>query len=358
LVIACPCALGLATPTAIIVGTGKGAQNGILIKDAASLENLYHVNTIVTDKTGTITTGKPELTDIIPFKSHSQTEILQILSSLENQSDHPIANAINARGKIEKVELFEVTNFENIPGKGVKGTIDNHNFFAGNESFIKDLGITMPKDEIQGLTNIGKTPVFLVEDKTIIGIFGISDSLKANAKETIDELHKLGIKVILMTGDHKNVAEYIANQIGIDEVFAQVLPNEKAQYIKDLQKQGRIVAMVGDGINDAPALAQANVGIAMSTGTDIAIESASITLLKGDFSKVLHSIKLSRFTIRAIKQNLFWAFAYNVIGIPLAAGIFFPFFGILLNPAFAGLAMALSSVSVISNSLRLRFVKI
>jgi Cu+-exporting ATPase len=358
LVIACPCALGLATPTAIIVGTGKGAENGILIKDAESLEKLYKVNVIVTDKTGTITKGKPEVTDIISISNESENNILQILASLEKQSEHPLAEAIVNKGKEVNVELLTVENFEIIEGKGLKGSINGIEYFAGNMTLLHELNIEHSHEQVDELTNKGKTPVFLTNKTELLAIIGIADTLKENAKDTIKALHKLGIKVVMLTGDNKNTAKYIADLVGIDEVIAEVLPQDKAKKISELQENGSIVAMVGDGVNDAPALAKADVGIAMATGTDVAIESASITLLRGDFSKVLQAIRLSKFTLRAIKQNLFWAFAYNIVGIPLAAGLLYPFFGILLNPVFAGLAMALSSVSVVTNSLRLKGAKI
>lgn len=359
LIIACPCALGLATPTAIIVGTGQGAQNGILIKDAESLEKLSKVKVIVTDKTGTITKGEPEVTDILVVDdSKSEKDLLKIISSLEKYSEHPLAKAIINKSQDENIELDQVEDFSIIEGKGLKGKINNEQYFAGNLKLVEDLDLKFEKTLIEQLTSDGKTPVILMSTKKILAILGLADTLKPNAVTTIKALHKLGLKVVMLTGDNLEVANYIAKQAGIDQVIAEVLPNQKAEKIKQLQSEGNIVAMVGDGVNDAPALAQADIGIAMSTGTDVAIESASITLLKGDFSKVLQAIKLSKFTLKAIKQNLFWAFAYNIVGIPLATGILYPLFGILLNPAFAGLAMALSSVSVVSNSLRLKYSKL
>ena len=360
LVIACPCALGLATPTAIIVGTGKGAENGILIKNAESLEKLHKVNIIVTDKTGTITKGEPEVTDIftVSEKLKSNNAALEILASLEKSSEHPIAKAILSKALSENIELLKVTDFEIIEGKGLKGNIDNQEYFVGNLKLLEDLKISFDGSELSKYTEQGKTPVILTTSNEVLAIVAVADTLKETAKETIAELHKLGIKVVMLTGDNEKTANYIAKEVGIDEVIAEVLPNEKADKVKELQSMGNIVAMLGDGVNDAPALAQADVGIAMGTGTDVAIESAEITLLKGDFSKVLQAIKLSKFTMRAIKQNLFWAFAYNIVGIPIAAGLLYPLFGILLNPIFAGLAMALSSVSVVSNSLRLKSVKL
>lgn len=358
LVIACPCALGLATPTAIIVGTGKGAESGILIKDAESLEKLHKVNIIVTDKTGTITKGKPEVTDIISFGKLTENNIFEILASLENRSEHPLATAIVSEAKKRDIQLSEVQDFEIIEGKGLKGILKDESYYVGNTKLIQDLGLSFDNSILDRLTEQGKTPILLANKSEVLGMIAVADTIKENAVETIKQLHKLGIKVVMLTGDNSKTANYIANQVGIDDVVAEVLPNEKATTVQKYQKEGKIVAMIGDGVNDAPALAQADVGIAMATGTDVAIESASITLLKGDFSKVLQAIKLSRFTMRAIKQNLFWAFFYNLMGIPLAAGLLYPFFGILLNPIFAGFAMAMSSVSVVTNSLRLKVVKI
>jgi len=360
LVIACPCALGLATPTAIIVGVGKGAENGILIKNAESLEKLHKVDTVVVDKTGTVTSGKPEVSEIIPinYGELTEKEVLGLLASLENNSEHPLAQAITAAAKRAKLELYKTTDFKNLAGSGLSGTVKGVKYYAGNEALMTDLKIKTDKTLITRLGKEGKTPVLFSTDKTLIAMVAIADKIKDNCPAAVAELHRQGVKVVMLTGDNKDTAEYIAAQAGIDQVFAQVLPQDKANKIKELQAQGRIVAMAGDGINDAPALAQSDVGIAMGTGTDVAIESADITLLKGDISKIPQALKLSRNTMNTIKQNLFWAFFYNLIGIPLAAGLLFPFFGILLNPVFAGLAMALSSVSVVTNSLRLKLTKI
>ncbi|RPJ75028.1 MAG: heavy metal translocating P-type ATPase, partial [Alphaproteobacteria bacterium] len=359
LVIACPCALGLATPTAIIVGVGKGAQNGILIKNAESLENLHKINTIVVDKTGTITKGKPEVTDIILVDmAESRNHVLSLIASLEKYSEHPLAVAVVEKANEENIELIKVDDFEIIEGKGLKGTINGIEYHAGNLRLMEELNITYNSEQISNLAKQGKTPVIFASHKEVIAIVAIADTIKESSIEAVKALHKLGIKVVMLTGDNINTARFIADQVKIDKIFAEVLPQDKANKIKELQSQGFIVAMAGDGINDAPALAQSDVGIAMGTGTDIAIESADITLLAGDILKIPKAIKLSKQTMAVIKQNLFWAFIYNIIGIPLAAGVFFPFFGLLLNPAFAGLAMALSSVSVVSNSLRLRFVKL
>ncbi|MDP1760288.1 MAG: copper-translocating P-type ATPase, partial [Candidatus Woesebacteria bacterium] len=354
LVIACPCALGLATPTAIIVGVGKGAKEGILIKDAATLEKLHKVDVIVLDKTGTITKGKPELIDI----ENLDTEQISILASLENKSEHPIAHAILNYAKVKNISIKEVSNFESIKGKGLKGVINNVEYFVGSVGLINDLKISFDTKQLEKFTSEGKTPVVLMTKEQVLGFVMVADAIKIEAIEAIKNLHKLGIKIVMLTGDNKQTAEHIAKQVGIDEVLAQVMPEEKLNKIKELQLEGKIVAMAGDGVNDAPALAQADVGIAMGTGTDVAIESAGITLLHGDISKLVKAIKLSKITMRGIKQNLFWAFFYNVVGIPLAAGLFFPLFGWLLNPVFAGMAMALSSVSVVSNSLRIKAKKL
>lgn len=354
LVIACPCALGLATPTAIIVGTGKGAQNGILIKNAESLEQLNKVTAIAFDKTGTITKGKP---DVVSYKNLSKLKDLQVLNivnSLEKLSEHPLADALVEFANGKKAKELKVSNFSIIEGKGLKGSIENKKYYIGNLTLMNDLKVSIEKGILDDITKSRGTPVFVSTDKELLAYFEIADTLKENSVETIKSLHKLGIKVILLTGDHKKTAENIAKKVNIDEVYAQVLPKDKSDFIKKLQGEGHIVAMVGDGVNDAPALAQSNIGIVMSTGTDVAIESAGITLLKGDLSKVLKAIKLSKNTLSTIKQNLFWAFIYNVVGIPLAAGAFYPLFGVTLNPVFAGMAMALSSVSVVSNSLRLK----
>ncbi len=354
LVIACPCALGLATPTAIIVGVGKGAKEGILIKDAATLEKLHKVNTVVVDKTGTITKGKPTLVDKQNFSSLSDDEFVSILASLEKKSEHPIAHAITNYAQEKGLAILEVENFEGLQGKGLKGTIDGTEYFVGNAKLVSDLGLEFDATKLDEFTSQGKTPVILATKEQVLGFVMVSDEIKAESAEAIKNLHALGIKVVMLTGDDEKAARYIASLIGIDDVVAHVLPQDKLQKIKDLQSQGRVVAMAGDGVNDAPALAQADVGIAMGTGTDVAIESAGITLLGGDISKLVKAIKLSKITMRGIKQNLFWAFIYNIVGIPLAAGAFYPVFGWLLNPVFAGFAMAMSSVSVVSNSLRIK----
>ncbi len=358
LVIACPCAMGLATSTAIIVGVGKAAQNGILIKNAEALEKFNRINFVVMDKTGTITKGMPEVTDIKVLGSHRQTEVLKLLASLENHSEHPLARAIVEKAKNEKIDLSRVEDFMSIEGKGLKGTICKVQYFGGNLKLVADLKLKVDEEIIRTLALQGKTPVIFMTKKEIIAYLGIADTIKDDAKEAVTALHKLGIKVAMLTGDNKQTAEYISKLVGIDRVIAEVLPQDKANEIKKLQKEGYKVAMVGDGINDAPALVTADVGVAMGTGTDVAIESAGITLLGGHISKLPKAVSLAKATMRTIKQNLFWAFGYNIILIPVAAGVLHPFFGILLNPAIAGAAMGLSSVSVVFNSLRLKSVKI
>lgn len=358
LVIACPCALGLATPTAIIVGVGRGAKEGILIKDAATLEKLHKVNTVVVDKTGTITKGKPTLVDIQNLSSLKDDELVSILASLEKKSEHPIAHAIVNYAQEKNISISDVFNFEGIQGKGLKGEIGDTEYFAGNAKLVSDLKISFDAGKLDKFTLQGKTPVILATKEKVLGFVMVADEIKEESVDAIKNLHALGIKVVMLTGDDEKAAKYIGSLVGIDDVVAHVLPQDKLEKIKELQSQGRIVAMAGDGVNDAPALAQADVGIAMGTGTDVAIESAGITLLGGDISKLVKAIKLSKITMRGIKQNLFWAFIYNVVGIPLAAGAFYPIFGWLLNPIFAGFAMAMSSVSVVSNSLRIKAKKL
>jgi Cu+-exporting ATPase len=358
LVIACPCALGLATPTAIIVGVGKGAKEGILIKDAATLEKLHKVQVVVVDKTGTITKGKPELISFVNSSDKTNDELLSILASLENKSEHPIAHAIVSEANAKNLSLQDVRGFEALKGKGVTGRINETEYFAGNARLLKDLNLSFDLASLEKETKEGKTPVILATKERVLAIAMVADAIKPEAIEAVKNLHALGIKVVMLTGDDKNTAAFIAQQVGIDEVIAEVLPEDKLNAIKKYQAEGKIVAMAGDGVNDAPALAQADVGIAMATGTDVAIESAGITLLGGDISKLVKAIKLSKMTMNTIKQNLFWAFFYNIIGIPLASGLFYPIFGWLLSPVFAGLAMAFSSVSVVGNSLRLKTQKL
>ena len=362
LVIACPCALGLATPTAIIVGVGKGAREGILVKDAATLEKLHKVDVVVVDKTGTLTRGRPELVSLKNMSDKSDAEIIAILASLENKSEHPIARAVTAYAKEKNISLLPVDQFEMLKGKGITGVIGGIKYHVGSAKLADETRLNLKSEfsrfnlvsELEKDTRDGKTPVILAESGKVMAVAMVADAIKPEAVEAVKNLHALGIKVVMLTGDDKNTARFIADQIGIDEVVAEVLPEDKLNKIKELQKEGKVVAMAGDGVNDAPALAQADVGIAMATGTDVAIESAGITLLHGDISKLVKAIRLSKLTMRGIKQNLFWAFIYNIVGIPLASGIFYPFFGWLLSPVFAGLAMAFSSVSVVGNSLRLK----
>jgi P-type Cu+ transporter len=358
LVIACPCALGLATPTAIIVGVGKGAREGILIKDAATLEKLHKVNTVVVDKTGTITKGKPTLVDVRNISLNEDEALVSIIASLEKKSEHPIAHAIVSYAQEKHISLSDVSGFEGLQGRGLKGSIGNVEYFVGNAQLISDLELSFDATKLDEFTSQGKTPVILATKEKVLGFVMVADEIKKESKQAIADLHKLGINVVMLTGDDEKAAKHMASLVGIDEVIAHVLPQDKLEKIKELQSQGRIVAMAGDGVNDAPALAQADIGIAMGTGTDVAIESAGITLLGGDISKLVKAIKLSKMTMRGIKQNLFWAFIYNLVGIPLAAGIFYPIFGWVLNPIFAGFAMAMSSVSVVSNSLRIKAKKL
>ena len=354
LVIACPCALGLATPTAIIVGVGKGAREGILIKDAATLQKLHTVNTVVLDKTGTLTKGKPEVASIKNFSEKNNNEAVAILAALEKKSEHPIAHAIAFYAEAKKIALPAVSAFEALKGKGLKGSVEGVEYFAGSARLMEDLGLAVDAPALEKETRAGNTPVFLATKEKLLALVMVADTLKENAQEEVARLHKLGIKVVMLTGDDKNTARYIAGQLGIDEVIAEVTPEDKLNAIKKYQAQGRVVAMAGDGVNDAPALAAADVGVAMSTGTDVAIETAGITLLHGDIGKLVKAIALSKMTMRGIRQNLFWAFFFNVVGIPLAGGLFYPVFGWLLSPAFAGLAMAFSSVAVVGNSLRIK----
>jgi len=358
LVIACPCALGLATPTAIIVGVGKGAKEGILIKDAATLERLQKATVMVFDKTGTITEGKPKLVSVLNRSDRSDDELISILASLESRSEHPIAHAIVSSARERSIDAAVVEECTAIEGKGVRGRVGGVTYYAGNTRLVEDLGLSFDSGSIRESTSEGKTPVILSTKKEVLGIFMVADAVKPEAKEAVSSLHALGMKVVMLTGDDADTAKYIADQAGIDEVVAGVLPQGKFAKIRELQSEGHIVAMAGDGINDAPALAAADIGIAMGTGTDVAIETAGMTLLRGDISKLVKAVRLSKLTMRGIRQNLFWAFAYNVVGIPFAAGLFYPLFGITLNPVFAGLAMAFSSVSVVGNSLRLRTKKL
>lgn len=358
LIIACPCAIGLATPTAIIVGTGKGAEHGVLFRNATALQLAHEVDTIVLDKTGTLTQGKPELTDIVAFNALEE-DVLLYAAIAEKRSEHPLAEAIINSAIDKGIEISEPKSFNSITGKGVQAKFNGNEILLGNRALFKDknIDISLIENSMQRLENEGKTVMIVSLNGSIIGLVAVADVLKENSKEVVKGLHKLGKRIIMITGDNKRTANAIARQLGIDEVFAEVLPSDKEQKIKELQAQNHKVAMVGDGINDAPALAQADVGIAIGSGTDIAIEAGTIVLLKNDLKDVFTAMELSRYTINKIKQNFFWAFIYNIIGLPVAAGILYPSFGLLLNPVIAGTAMAFSSVSVVSNSLLMKNYK-
>ncbi|MDP2741146.1 MAG: heavy metal translocating P-type ATPase [bacterium] len=372
LIIACPCALGLATPTAVMMGTGLAAERGILIKSSKALEIAKDVNMVVFDKTGTLTKGEPIVTDIVSVSGALEGRtlqgllegptlqgLLQIAASIEKNSEHPLAQAIVNKAKEEKIELLEVKNFQAIPGKGVEAELAEKKIFFGTRKLMQDESIDykLYEEKIIALENQGKTAMILAEDKNIIGIIAVADTLKENSKEAVEFLHKMGKKVAMITGDNKRVAEAIAKELLIDRVLAEVLPQGKSDEIKKLQEEGNIVAMVGDGINDAPALAQSNLGIALGSGTDVAMETGEIVLIKDDLRDVISAIDLSKYTLSKIKQNLFWAFFYNIIGIPLAAGVLYPFTGWMLNPSIAAGAMAFSSVSVVLNALSMKRYK-
>ena len=356
LVIACPCALGLATPTAIMVGTGKGAENGILLNSGEALEEANHVNMVVFDKTGTITNGTPVVTDVVTADSTDADALIRLAASLEVASEHPLGEAIVAKAKEQGAAFDEVTNFEAIPGFGIKGHVGETLVFLGNEKWMRENGLANVEmnEKANSFAEQGKTPLYIGYNDAVQGLIVVADTVKESSARAIQTLHEMGIQVAMMTGDHERTAQAIAAEVGIDRVFSEVLPQDKANYVSKLQEEGYIVAMVGDGINDAPALAQAQVGIAIGTGTDVAIESADAVLMKSDLMDVPAMLKLSRATIRNIKENLFWAFAYNVIGIPFAMGVLHLFGGPLLNPMIAGAAMSFSSVSVVLNALRLK----
>ena len=358
LVIACPCAMGLATPTAVIVGVGKAASHGILIKNAESLEKFAKIDYVVMDKTGTVTQGEPELVEVAPQGELSLTKALQLLASLEAQSEHPLAGAVVEKAKKEKVRLLKAREFEAIEGKGLTAVIEGKKYWAGNVALAKERKMAVDRVLLDAWAEQGKTPVILMSDTQVIAYAALADTIKEEAKKVVASLHKSGIGVAMLTGDTQKTAEYIAKQAGIGKVSAEVLPDQKAKEVRKLQAEGYRVAMVGDGINDAVALVTADVGVAMGTGTDVAIESAGITLLGGSLKKLPKAIYLAKRTMRTIKQNLFWAFFYNVLGIPIAAGLLYPVWGILLSPAIAGAAMAFSSVSVVTNALLLKRVKL
>ena len=359
MIIACPCALGLATPTAIMVGTGKGAENGILIKGGESLESVHRLTTIVFDKTGTLTRGQLTVTDIVPGKSLSPEELLSLAAGVERYSEHPLGEAIVRQAKEKNSDLKGVENFQAIAGQGVRADLEGKTLWIGNRRLMENQGFDLGPflESAEGLAAQGKTLMFAALEGTVIGLLALADTLKDYSKEAVADLKQMGLEVIMLTGDNQQTAQAIGSQLQVDRVIAEVLPQDKTEQIKKLQGEGKKVAMVGDGINDAPALAQADVGIAIGSGTDVAMEASDITLIRDDLRVIVTAIKLSKRTIRTIRQNLFWAFFYNILGIPIAAGVLYPFWGILLNPILASAAMAFSSVSVVSNSLRLRRFK-
>jgi Cu+-exporting ATPase len=359
LIIACPCALGLATPTSIMVGTGKGAENGILIRNAEALEIAHKLNAIILDKTGTISTGQTRVTNIMTNDGMEEDQLLKISASLEKGSEHPLGEAIVRAAEERNLKLLKIEDFEALPGKGIRGKLDNRSILLGNRNWFEENHFNLEKfdADLNRLANEGKTSILVAEEQKIQGIIAVADTIQKDSKQTIARLKKLGMKVFMLTGDNQRVARAVAEKVGVDEFYAEVRPEQKASYVKKLQKQGYRVGMVGDGINDAPALAQADVGIAMGSGTDIAMEASDITLVRGRLSSVPVAIELSQATMRNIKQNLFGSLFYNSLGIPIAAGILYPFLGILLNPIIAAAAMAASSVTVVSNALRLKRFK-
>jgi P-type Cu+ transporter len=353
-IIACPCALGLATPTAILVGTGRGAQAGILIKGGEALEQAHRITTAVLDKTGTVTEGKPTVTDVLPAAGVTDSELLRLAASAERVSEHPLAAAVVRAAAERGLSPVRPERFDSVPGHGLEAVVGGRRVLVGNAKLLRDRGIAPDEAAAERLATEGKTPIYVALDEAPAGLVAVADPAKAGARGAVDRLKRMGLNVVLLTGDTARTAEAIAKQVGIERVVAGVLPAGKADVVKQLQAEGEVVAMVGDGVNDAPALAQADVGIAMGTGTDVAIESADVTLVRGDLNGVAAAIDLSRATMRTVRQNLFFAFAYNVLGIPVAAGLLYPFTGWLLSPIVASAAMALSSVSVVSNALRLR----
>ena len=359
LVISCPCALGLATPVAIMVGTGKGAENGILVKSAEALETLHTIDTVVLDKTGTLTQGKPQVTDVLPAQGMTENALLGLAACLEAGSEHPLGAAIVEEAAARQLPQQPVENFEAVHGRGVRAALGGHVCLAGNRAMMEEAGINLSPwlEKAEGLAAQGKTPLYFAKDTTTLGLIAVADTPKPTSRSAVAAFRNLGIDVIMLTGDNRRTADAIGRQLGVTEVMAEVLPQDKERKVAELQSQGRKVAMVGDGINDAPALARADVGLAIGAGTDVAIESADIVLMKSDLLDAAAAVELSRATIRNIKQNLFWAFFYNTLGIPLAAGVFFPLLQWQLNPMFAAAAMSLSSVCVVSNALRLRFFK-
>jgi Cu+-exporting ATPase len=356
LIIACPCALGLATPMAIMVGTGRGARAGVLIKNAEALEILEKVDTLVFDKTGTLTEGRPTVESVIPVSGGDETELIRLVASLEQGSEHPLGSAIVAAAKENNIPLTSATDFQSQTGLGISGKVNGKTVAAGNEKFLAQLRLSMDplRLKAEDLRRDGQTVIFAAVDGRPAGMIGIADPIKPSTPQALRDLKAAGLRVVMLTGDSRSTAKAVATKLGIDEFEAEILPEKKSEVVRRLQKQGRTVAMAGDGVNDAPALVQADVGIAMGTGTDVAIESAGVTLVKGDLAGILRARKLSQATMRNIRQNLFFAFVYNLLGVPIAAGVLYPIFGWLLSPILAATAMSFSSVSVITNSLRLR----
>ncbi|MCJ7500400.1 heavy metal translocating P-type ATPase, partial [bacterium] len=359
LIIACPCALGLATPTAVMVGTGLGAKNGVLIKSAEALQMAHKIDTVVFDKTGTLTKGEPELTDVVTFGDRDSSDLLQLAASVEKNSEHPLGEAIVNGALARDLELMPPEDFTSITGKGVEGTVSGRKVVIGNRAYFTEAGLDLKDadEAMTGLEDQGKTAMIVGLDGEIAGILAVADTLKEHSAAAVKALQEMGKEVIMITGDNSRTAQAIAAQVGIKRVLSEVLPQDKSAEVKKLQETGLKVAMVGDGINDAPALTQADIGIAIGSGTDVAIESGDIVLIKDDIRDVVMAMDLSSFTMRKIKQNLFWAFIYNSLGIPIAAGVLYPFTGFLLSPVIAGAAMAFSSVSVVSNSLLMRRYK-
>jgi Cu+-exporting ATPase len=360
LIIACPCALGLATPVSIMVAMGKGASAGVLFRNAEAIEVMKKIDTLVVDKTGTLTLGKPRLSSVFPFNRSDDRAVLYYAGSIERGSEHPLAAAIVAGAEERGIALSQVESFKSLTGKGVIGKVDGHEVALGNRRLLDDIRIAPGElsEKAETMRKEGQTAMFIAADGKVIGLVGVADPIKETTPEAVQQLHGEGIRIVMLTGDSRTTAEAVARKLGLDDIVAEVLPDQKVAVVKRLQEEGRFVAMAGDGINDAPALAQAQVGIAMGTGTDVAMESAGVTLVKGDLRGILRARRLSRATMRNIKQNLFWAFVYNAFGVPVAAGVLYPFFGILLSPIIAAAAMSFSSVSVVSNALRLRRVKL
>jgi Cu+-exporting ATPase len=360
LIIACPCALGLATPMSIMVGVGRGAQAGVLIKNAESLERMEKIDTLVVDKTGTLTEGKPKVTQIVAAQGFTEDSLLALAASLEQGSEHPLAHAIAVAAKEKNLTVAKATEFDSPTGKGVVGKVDSRSVALGNIKLMEDLSVDVSSlaKQADDLRSNGATVIFMAVDHSVAGLLAIADPIKATTPEAVKALQKAGIRVVMLTGDNKITAQAVARQLGITEVEAEILPEDKSRIVKKLQGEGRIVAMAGDGTNDAPALAAADIGIAMGTGTDVAMESAGITLLKGDLMGIMKAQRLSKAVMQNIRQNLFFAFIYNMAGVPVAAGILYPVFGVLLSPVIAAAAMALSSVSVIANALRLKATRL